>query len=224
MKFTLQEIEKIREVRTAMDIKPDKIRTWWKKRNIAEEIAETVLQHVNKVVKAAHLYWLNHPELDLQKMLAMARCHDTAEYKEEDYIPQQYGWEISLEEKHAREKAVMMELRDFFGEKGQKMFDIWMEFEACITPEAKIVKQLDKLDAAVQAMEYEKLWYTNVIEFYPHAMEHLSDPVLKNILTILLKKEYPYINSYDQYYALLKCNGDEMIFKEQMKKYTITNT
>ncbi|MEI7558507.1 MAG: HD domain-containing protein [bacterium] len=37
------------------------------------------------------------------------------------------------------------------------MFAIWMEFESCKTSEAKIVKQLDKLDAAVQAMEYEKL-------------------------------------------------------------------
>lgn len=206
-----------------MDTKPDKIRTWWKIRGISEEIAETVLQHVNKIVKAAHFYGIQHPELDLQKMLDMARYHDTAEYKEKDYIPQQYGWEISPEEKHGREKAVMMELRDFFWEKGQKMFDIWMEFETGKTsegkesPEAKIVKQLDKLDAAVQAMEYEKLWYTNVVEFYPHAMENLTDPTLKNILTILLKKEYPHINTYDQYFALLKCNGDEAIFKQKME-------
>jgi 5'-deoxynucleotidase YfbR-like HD superfamily hydrolase len=32
-----------------------------------------------------------------------------------------------------------------------------MEFEAEKTPEAILVKQLDQLDAAVQAMEYEKL-------------------------------------------------------------------
>lgn len=217
MKYTPQEIDKIREIRTAMDTKPDKIREWWKIRGIGEEIAETVLQHVNKVVKATHLYGIQHPEFDLQKMLAMARFHDTAEYKEKDYIPQKYGWEISPEEKHSREKAVMMELRDFFWEKGQQMFAIWMEYEKHESPEAKIVKQLDKLDAAVQAMEYEKLWYTNVVNFYPHAMENLTDPILRNILTILLKKEYPHINSYDQYFALLKCNGDETIFKSQME-------
>lgn len=216
MKFTPEEVIKIREVRTTMDTKPDKIRTWWKNRGIEESIAETVLQHVNKVTKAAYLYWRNHPAFDLQKMVDMARFHDTAEYKEKDYVPQKYGWEISLKEKHWREKAVMLELKDFFWEKGQKMFDIWMEFEEWKTAEAKIVKQLDKLDAAVQAMEYEKLWYTNVVEFYPNAMENLTDPILKNILTILLKKEYPHINTYDQYFALLKCNGDEVIFKEKM--------
>ncbi len=176
MKFTSQEVAKIREVRNAMNTKPDKIRTWWKNRHIEESIAETVLQHVNKVVKAAHFYGMQHPELDLQKMLDMARFHDTAEYKEADYVPQQYGWEISPEEKHSREKAFMMELKDFFWEKGQRMFDLWMEFETGKTlegkesPEAKIVKQ--------------------------------------------------YINAFDQYYALLRCNGDETVFKENMKKYS----
>ncbi|HCY20270.1 TPA: hypothetical protein DIC40_00055 [Patescibacteria group bacterium] len=37
------------------------------------------------------------------------------------------------------------------------MFDLWMEFEKQETKEAQIVKQLDQLDASVQAMEYEKL-------------------------------------------------------------------
>ncbi|MEI6673452.1 MAG: HD domain-containing protein [bacterium] len=37
------------------------------------------------------------------------------------------------------------------------MFAIWMEYEKHEIPEAKIIKQLDKLDAAIQAMEYEKL-------------------------------------------------------------------
>jgi hypothetical protein len=81
-----------------------------------------------------------------------------------------------------------------------------------------LVKQLDQLDAAIQAMEYEKLWYDNVTNFYPYAMWKLSDPVLIKILNILLKKEYPHINAYDQYFSLLKCNGDENVFKEQMVK------
>jgi len=56
-----------------------------------------------------------------------------------------------------------------------------------------------------------------VVDFYPDAMENLTDPILKNILTILLKKEYPHINAYDQYFALLKCNGDEALFREKME-------
>ena len=219
MGFNSEEIVKIREIRHALDKKPDKIRTWWKRRGISESIAETVLEHINKVVKAAHLYWINHPELDLQKMLAMARCHDTAEYKEPDHIPEKHGWTTKAQIKYENEQAVFMELRDFFWEKGQKMLDIWEEFEKCESPEAKIVRQLDKLDPAIQALEYEKLWYTNVVDFYPNAMEELTDPMLINILNILLKKEYPHVNTYDQYFTLLKCNGDENIFKEKMKKY-----
>lgn len=218
MKYTPEQVTKIREVRSAMNKKPDKIREWRKRRGIKEEIGETVLEHTNKVMTAAHIYGLRHPELDLDKMLAMARCHDVAEYKEKDYLPLKYGWEIDLNEKHAREKAVMMELRDFCGEEGQKMFDIWMEYEKQETPEAKIVKQLDKLDGMVQAMEYEKLWYDNVTNFYPDALENVYDPILSKILKILLKKEYyPQINAYEQYFTLLQCDGDEEIFKKKME-------
>ena len=70
-----------------------------------------------------------------------------------------------------------------------------------------------------QAMEYEKLWHHNVTTFYTWTLWKLNDPILIHILHILLKKEYSHINSYDQYFALLECNGDETIFKEKMKKY-----
>jgi hypothetical protein len=77
---------------------------------------------------------------------------------------------------------------------------------------------LDKLDGMVQAMEYEKLWYDNVTNFYPDALENVYDPILSKILKILLKKEYyPQINAYEQYFTLLQCDGDEEIFKKKME-------
>ncbi|MBP7885441.1 HD domain-containing protein [Patescibacteria group bacterium] len=39
----------------------------------------------------------------------------------------------------------------------REILDLWLEYEEGETQEAKIVKQLDKLDAAIQAIEYEKL-------------------------------------------------------------------
>ena len=73
------------------------------------------------------------------------------------------------------------------------------------------------MDAAVQALEYEKLGYYNVTNFYDDALESVNDPGLMKILRILLKKEYPFINAYDQYFTLLECNGDEAVFKEKME-------
>ena len=197
---------KIKEIKTWMD----KIRTWWKDRSIAKEIAETVRQHTKKVAKATKIYWQYFPNLDLEKMIKMAKYHDVAEYKEKDYVP----WEISQKEKHKREKAVILWLKKHFWEKWDELYNIWIEFEEEKIPEAKIVKQLDKLDAAIQAMEYEKLWYDNVINFYNYTLWKLSDPTLINILKILLKKEFNHINYYEQYFFLLEYKWDEEKFRQ----------
>lgn len=204
---------KLREIKNWLD----KVRTWRKNRKIPTEIAETILQHSKKVAKAARIYGKHFPNINMEKLIHMAKTHDFAEYKEKDYVP----WEISLEEKHQREKVVITELKESFGEKWQEFFDIWMEMEEWKTQEAQIVKNLDKLDAAIQAIEYEKLWYNNVRSFYPYTLEKLTDPVLKNILEFLLKKEYPGINAYDQYFLLLEYNGDEKLWNEKMK--TLSN-
>ncbi len=193
----------------------DKVRTWWKERNISQKIAETVLQHSKKVAKAAEIYGKHFPSINMERLVKMGKWHDVAEYKEKDYVP----WEITEDEKHRREKIVVVELQEYFWEDCD-LLNIRMEFEEPKTQEAIIIKQLDQLDAAIQAMEYEKLWYDNVTNFYPYAMWKLSDPVLINIFAMLLKKEYPHINTYDQYFLLLECNGDEAIFKEKMKKYS----
>lgn len=202
-------LHQLREIKKGLD----KVRTWRADRNIPKEIAETVLQHSKKVAKAASIYWEHFPDIDMKKLVRMAKTHDFAEYKEKDYIP----WEISKEEKHAREKAVMLELKDSMGEKGEELFDTWMEHERWETQESQIIKQLDKLDAAIQAMEYEKLWHDNVKNFYPYTLWKLTDPILIKILEFLLKREYPEINTYDQYFLLLECNWDEAIFKEKIE-------
>jgi 5'-deoxynucleotidase YfbR-like HD superfamily hydrolase len=94
------------------------------------------------------------------------------------------------------------------------------EFEEGKTPEAKLLKQLDKLDAAIRALEYERQWYTNnrMDEFYPDVMSKLEYPDLKKIFEILLKKKYNHINYIDQYYFLLKYNWDEKYFDEAIKE------
>lgn len=139
----------------------------------------------------------------------MALYHDFAEHKEKDYTP----GEISKEEKYVRERVVMETVRDSYGfSNGQEMYDLWVEFEARETPEAKILFQLDKLDAAVQALEYEKIGHSSVTDFYPDTLQKLTDPTLKKIFEILLRKEFSHVSFYEQYFLLLELNGDEEKF------------
>jgi putative hydrolases of HD superfamily len=41
----------------------------------------------------------------------------------------------------------------------QEIAQLWQEYEDATTPEALLVKDLDKFEMIVQAMEYEKCWY-----------------------------------------------------------------
>lgn len=204
-------INKISEIRTWMSKK----RTWWIKRNIPQEIAETILQHSKKVAKAASIYGKNIKGIDINLLIKMGKYHDVAEYKEKDYIP----WEIPDIEKHEREKAVMKELEEYFWIKWIELFNIWMNYELWESKESKIVKQLDKLDAAIQAMEYEKLGHNQVTDFYNYTFNKLSDPVLINIFNILLKREFLNIWIYEQYFILLECNWDEDVFKKKILEF-----
>lgn len=146
----------------------------------------------------------------------MAMYHDIAEYKEKDYLP----WEISLEEKHRRERAIIEQLRDTFW-RWQEIYHIWMEFEARESLEAKTLYQLDKLDAAVQALEYEKMWYDKVVDFYPDTQKKLTDPLLIKIFSILLKRKYPNIPYFEQYLLLLEVAWDEHIFDQRISQMRI---
>lgn len=183
------------------------------KRWIPEEIAETVRQHSKKVAKAAAIYGRHFPHLDQTRLRKMGKGHDLPERKEEDYTPGQ----ISKQEKHKREKAVMVEIESAFGNKWSEALALWMEYEEQQTVESQLIMQLDKLDAAIQAIEYEKMGY-NVTEFYPYTLWKLHDPVLIKILKILLEKKYPHINIYTQYFFLLENYADEIAFHEAMKK------
>lgn len=126
-----------------------KIRTGWKNRNVAEEIAETVRQHSKKVAKAAAIYGKHFSDIDLDRLVRIWKIHDLAEYKEKDYTP----GEISKEEKYRREKAVIVWLRDkLWEDEWKKLFDLREEYEKQETKEAQIIKQLDKMDAAIKLL------------------------------------------------------------------------
>ena len=52
------------------------------------------------------------------------------------------------------------------GEIGKELFELWEEYETQSSPEAKLVKDFDKLEMIIQAYEYEKgFLFMNFFQF-----------------------------------------------------------
>ena len=49
---------------------------------------------------------------------------------------------------------------------GEEFQRIWLEYEHCSTPEAQLVKDFDKLEMILQALEYERDQKVDLSEFF----------------------------------------------------------
>ena len=98
-------------------------------------------------------------KLDRVKMLRLIQIHDWPEALVGDQIVynKDKAKEVLLKEKKKKEELEAMEkLCGKFGEKGQKLMILWQEYERGGSAEARLIKQMDKLQAVSKAWEYEK--------------------------------------------------------------------
>ena len=107
-------------------------------------------------------------DLNKLKVLEMALIHDLAEVRIGDITP--YDG-IDVAEKHEMESAAFVEMTEELCNR-QHLRDLWNEQSA----EADFVKQMDKLDMALQAQEYGGLE-----EFIDSALQVLIDPVHREL-------------------------------------------
>ena len=90
--------------------------------------------------------------LDVERMLRMAVLHDLAEAVVGDITPVDG---VDGEEKRQRELEALEEM--FSGVPGGEAYlELWREFEMGDSAEARAVRELDKLEMALQAVEYGK--------------------------------------------------------------------
>ena len=92
--------------------------------------------------------------LDVQKLVTLALVHDISECIVGDITPH---CGVTKEEKNRLEVEAMRTLKETLGSDmgGETIERLWLEYENGSSREARVVKELDKLEMLLQASEYE---------------------------------------------------------------------
>ena len=152
-------------------------RTGWTKYEEISEV-ESVADHSFRIALMAFVFGLQQQReggdkeedkedevLDVQKLVTMALVHDIAESIVGDITPH---CGISKEEKNTLEVEAMQKLKETLGDvAGETIETLWLEYENGSSREARVVKELDKLEMLLQASEYENEYKdVDLTEFY----------------------------------------------------------
>ena len=157
-------------------------RQGWLKSGIDKKFCESVADHSFSTTMLAWLIADEHlPELNLMKILKYSLIHEIGEIYAGDITPSDNITEATKYELEiASVKKVFSKLRH-----GDKYIKLWEEFENAENKEAKFIKQIDKLEMALQAHFYEDKLDLNLQDFKDSAKKVLSDKILKDLLQSL---------------------------------------
>lgn len=148
-------------------------RQGWIKAGIEKERCESVAEH-SFMVALISMILAQEKGLDTLKATKMALLHEAGEISTGDITPSD---KISAAQKQNKEKEFVKEL--FSGiEDGGEYTKLWEELENQESREAKLVKQVDSLELAIQAKIYEKMESKNLKDFFDSAEDRINDPVL----------------------------------------------
>jgi putative hydrolase of HD superfamily len=157
-------------------------RTGWTRHNIPEP--ESVADHSFRVAFMS-MVMADRLNVDALKLIKMGLIHDMAESITGDITP---DCGVSPEEKHVMEKEALLEV---FGKlpDGSEFVDLWLEYEENKSPEARALKNIDKLEMAFQAVEYQEEYNDkDLSEFISSAHSNIDMPEIFSMLKELIKK------------------------------------
>jgi len=118
--------------------------------------------------------------MNRERALSYALIHDMPEIRVGDLTP--YDG-VAAEEKIRRERAAMKDLCATLP-KGDLLIDLWKAYAQQADEEARFVRQLDRLDMALQAVVYAQDGH-DVTEFMESAIRHIEHPMLLEIMEAL---------------------------------------
>ncbi|GAA5794963.1 hypothetical protein EDC94DRAFT_592077 [Helicostylum pulchrum] len=138
--------------------------------------AESIADHMHRMGIMAML--VNDPSINRERCIKMAIVHDLAEAVVGDITPHAG---VSKADKFTMEKNAMLGFKESLGntETANEIVDLWQEYEDAKTPEALFVKDLDKFEMIVQALEYEKSDKKNLQGFFDSTEGKFEHPTVK---------------------------------------------
>jgi putative hydrolase of HD superfamily len=129
-------------------------------RGVAEP--ESVSAHAHFLAVMALLFCERFPEYDKARVLAMAIVHDLPEARLMD-IPMPYADAYLSDAKHRAEQAIA---DDLFEHLPGGLAALHQEFTDASTPEARLLRALDKAQMMVKVLCYERERRGNLHEFW----------------------------------------------------------
>ena len=154
-------------------------RQGWLRRGVPAERCESVAEHVFGMAMLS--WWLAdavYPNLDREKVIRMVLVHEIGEVYTGDIIPSDH---IPRGEKHRLERNALEQVVGKLS-RGAEYLALWEEFERGETAEAKLVRQVDRLEMAFQASIYERQDLGDMQEFFTSASQAMIDDHFKEIL------------------------------------------
>jgi putative hydrolase of HD superfamily len=154
-------------------------RQGWLQRGVDKSHCESVADHSFCV--AVLTFWLVQiyfPNLDICRAIQLALIHDLGEIYAGDITPAD---QVEHEEKQRLEKASIHRVVEKLPN-AQIYLSLWEEFETGTSPEARLVRQVDRLEMGLQAEIYRLQNFSGMEEFILSARQSLQDPPLLELL------------------------------------------
>ncbi|WOK95040.1 HD domain-containing protein 2 [Canna indica] len=137
-------------------------RAGWVRRGVREP--ESVADHMYRM-GIMSLVFEDIPGINRDRCIKMALVHDIAEAIVGDITPSDG---VPKLEKSRMEREALDYMCKLLGggSRAEEIGELWMEYEENSSPEAKLVKDFDKVEMILQALEYEDGQGMNLEEFF----------------------------------------------------------
>jgi putative hydrolase of HD superfamily len=159
-------------------------RQGWLKRGLPEALCESVAEHSFGTALLALLLAGRDGDcgalgrVDPARAALLAIVHEMGESYAGDITPVDG---VSREDKERLEREAIARALEGHPDRDW-LLGLWEEFEEGATPEARFVRQLDRLEMGLQAALHEAEGYPGMGEFYDSARRTVAEPRLRSVL------------------------------------------
>ena len=154
-------------------------RQGWLLRGVPIERCESVAEHSFGVaLLSLFLADSYFPQFDKAKIISMALIHDFGEIYAGDITPSD---NVQASEKQDLERQSVVKVFQKLAN-GSTYIELWEEYERGESPEARFVRQIDRLEMGLHASVYSRQNLIDPSGFFTSAMRALQEPQLQSIL------------------------------------------